>query len=181
MSTEKKKPTWNNLKKQLSGLDRKTLINLIKDLYTAGKDNQSFLNARFGLGEDVLDPYKRTIYRWACPDVLRNQEYSVSKAKKAVSDYKKALGNPEGLAELSVFYCEACAELLGYCGIDDETYFNACVQMFEQALKYISGMDPDKQNALVKRLVSVQSEGHKWGWGVGDSMDDLMIRYGFDE
>jgi hypothetical protein len=52
--TEKKKPTWNDLKQQLTGLDRRTLINLIKDLYTAGKDNQSFLNARFSLGDDVL-------------------------------------------------------------------------------------------------------------------------------
>jgi hypothetical protein len=28
------------------------------------KDNQSFLHARFGLGDDVLKPYKETLERW---------------------------------------------------------------------------------------------------------------------
>jgi hypothetical protein len=70
----------------------------------------------------VLEPYKATIDRWVCPDVMRNQEISVAKAKKAISDYKKAIGRPEGLADLTVFYCESCMNLLGYCGMDDEGF-----------------------------------------------------------
>jgi hypothetical protein len=34
------------------------------------------------------------------------EEYSVSKAKKPITDYKKASGLPEGVAELTVYYCE---------------------------------------------------------------------------
>jgi len=60
------------------------------------QDNQGFLHARFGLGENVLEPYKKTIDRWLWPDVFRGQDTSVSKAKQAISDYKKALGDPEG-------------------------------------------------------------------------------------
>jgi hypothetical protein len=37
--------------------------------------------------------------------------------QKAISDYKKAIGRPEGLAELTVFYCESCMNLLGFCGM----------------------------------------------------------------
>jgi len=73
------------------------------------KDNQTFLHARFGLGDDVLKPYKTTIDRWLWPDMFKNQDTSVSKAKKAISDYKKAIGQPEGLAELMVIYCERAA------------------------------------------------------------------------
>jgi hypothetical protein len=62
--------------------------------------------------EDVLEPYKKTIDRWLWPDVLRKQDTSISKAKQAISDYKKAGGEPEGLAELMVFYCERAA---GFC------------------------------------------------------------------
>jgi hypothetical protein len=80
----------------------------------------------------VLEPYKTTIDRWVCPDVMSNQDISVAKAKRAISDYKKAIGRPEGLAELTVFYCESCMNLLGYCGKDDEGYFNALVCMFEK-------------------------------------------------
>jgi|HubBroStandDraft_6_1064221.scaffolds.fasta_scaffold5155624_1 hypothetical protein len=45
--------------------------------------------ARFGLGEDPLQPYKRSIDRWLWPDVLRRQDTSVSKAKQAISEYKR--------------------------------------------------------------------------------------------
>ena len=53
-----------------------------------------FLHSRFGLGEDVLTPFKTTIFRWVCPDVICNQNISVSRAKKTISDYKRALGTP---------------------------------------------------------------------------------------
>ena len=65
-------------------------MGLIQDLYTAHKDNQTFLHTRFGLGEDVLKPYKETLDRWLWPDVLRNQDISVAKAKQAISSYRKA-------------------------------------------------------------------------------------------
>lgn len=71
--------------------------------------------------------------------------------------------------------------LLGYCGMDDEGYFNALVRMFEQALKAIAALDPSEQDAFVERLARVRHEGHNWGWGVGDDMDDLMAEYGFPE
>ena len=179
--SSKKKPTWTDLKHQLSELDPPALIGLIQDLYAASKDNQTFLHARFALVEDVLEPYKATIDRWVCPDVLRNQNISVAKAKKAISDYKKAVGHPEGLAELSVFYCESCMNLLRYCGMDDEGYFDALVRMFGQALKTIRVLEPSQQNAFVERLELVRREGHNWGWGAGDGMDELMTEYGFTE
>lgn len=78
-----------------------------------------------------------------------------------------------------MFYCESCVNLLGYCGMDDEGYFNALVRMFEQALKAIAELEPDQQEDFVERLERVRSEGHNWGWGVGDDMDDLMAEYGF--
>ena len=53
--SKKIKPTWRDLKRQLAELDRLSLLGLIRDLYAAGKDNQAFLNARFALGEDVLN------------------------------------------------------------------------------------------------------------------------------
>lgn len=179
--TTKKKPTWSDLKRHLIQMDRASLIALIRDLYAAGKKNQAFLHARFGLGDDVLKPYKATISRWIFPDIMSNQDISISKAKEAISDYKKAIGRPEGLAELMVFYCEECTALLASCGMDDEGYFDALVRMFEQALKAILRLESGRQASFVVRLERVQREGHNWGWGVGDDMDDLMAEYGFGE
>jgi hypothetical protein len=50
------KPTWTDVKAALASFDRPGLLGLIQDLYAAHKDNQTFLHARLGLGEDVLSP-----------------------------------------------------------------------------------------------------------------------------
>src|SRR6185503_12496209 len=110
-------------------------LGLVHDLYAASKDNQVFLHARFGLGEDVLAPYKKTIGRFLWPDVLRHQNVSVSKAKQAISDYKKAVGELTGVSELTVYYCEQAAGFCQDIGYQDEGYFNALVRVFEQAIK----------------------------------------------
>jgi hypothetical protein len=105
----KSRPSWTDVKAKLAGFDRLALLGLVQHLYAAHEHNQAFLHARFGLGEDALEPYKNRIDRWLWPDVFRQQGTSVSKAKQAISDYKKALADPEGVAELMVFYCERAA------------------------------------------------------------------------
>jgi hypothetical protein len=105
-------PTWTDVKAKLADLDRTNLMGLVQDLYAAHKDNQTFLHTRFGLGEDVLKPYKETLERWLWPDVLRNQDISVAKAKQAISSYRKAVGEPAGLAELMVSFLRKCGWLL---------------------------------------------------------------------
>jgi hypothetical protein len=46
-----------------------------------------------------LKRYEEILNRWLWPDVLRNQNASVMKAEQAISKYRKALGEPAGLAE----------------------------------------------------------------------------------
>jgi hypothetical protein len=174
-----KNPGWSGLKPRLAEMDRNGLLKLIQDLYGASKDNKLFLHTRFGLVEDVLEPYQNTIYRWVCPDVTRNQNISVSKAKKAISDYRKAIGDPEGMAELTVYFCESCMNFLGYCGMDDEGYYNALIGMFDQALKAVAQLDPESRPDFLDDLDTVRREGHNYGYGLGEAMDVLMKESGF--
>jgi len=172
------KPTWADVKAELGRFDRRGLLALIQDLYAAHEDNQRFLHARFGLGEDFLKPYQETLDRWLWPDVLRNQDTSVVKAKQAISSYKKAVGDPAGLAELMVFYCERAAGFCSDVGYQDDSYFNALVRMFEQALKIIAQLSASDLNPLIARLDKVRSISHNFGYGVGDEMDSLLAKYG---
>lgn len=95
MVVKKSSPSWIDVKTALADFDRPGLLALVQDLYTASKDNQTFLHARFALGEDVLKPYKTALNRWLWPDAFKNHDTSVTKAKKAISDYRKAIGQPE--------------------------------------------------------------------------------------
>lgn len=180
-SAKQPSPSWSDVKNRLADFDRAGLIGLVQDLYTASKDNQAFLHARFALGGDVLKPYKATIDRWLWPDVFKNQDTSVAKAEKAISDYKKAVGQSEGLAELMVCYCERAAGFSIDVGMQDESWFDALLRMFEQSLKTIATLPEETRPALWARLDAVRGISHNFGYGVGDGMDDLLAEYGADD
>lgn len=169
--------SWSDVKTKLADFDRAGLLGLVQDLYAANKDNKAFLHTRFGLGDDPLESYKHVITRWINPPDFRNP-ISVSKAKKAISDYKKALGQPEGLADLTVFYCEEVFNLLARCGVDDEGFYDALVRMFEQALKYVLALTKVKQTPFLARLDRVRQLGHNVGWGVADDFDHFWSEAG---
>jgi hypothetical protein len=156
------------------------LVKLVQELYAANKDNQTFLHARFGLGGDVLKPYKATIDRWLWPDVFKNQDVSIAKAKKAISDYKKAIGQPDGLAELMVFFCERGAGFSRDVGLQDENFFEALLRMFEQALLVTATLPEPLRSQIADRLHTVRDTSSDVGYGVSDEMEDLLLRHGFD-
>jgi hypothetical protein len=177
---DKSAATWSDVKTKLGDFDRANLLGLVQDLYTASKDNQNFLHARFGLGCDVLKPYKAIIERWLWPDVYKNQEYSVSKAKKPITDYKKASGLQEGVAELTVYYCEQAIGFSTAVGLDDEGYYDALVRMFEQALKTVIALPETRRESLLDRLQDVRASSEGIGWGVKYAFDDLWQRAGLE-
>lgn len=181
MATKKNSASWSDVKTRLADYDRAGLLGLLQDLYTANKDNQAFLHARLNLGNDVLKPYKTIIDRWLWPDVFKNQDTSVAKAKKPIADYKKAIGQAEGLAELMVFYCEQAAGFSNDVGLQDEGYFDALVRMFEQALKTIASLVDAQRQPLWDRLDAVRRTSHNCGYGVGDDMDVLLAEYRTDD
>ncbi|MCF8157281.1 MAG: hypothetical protein K9K35_14855 [Rhodoferax sp.] len=181
MPTKKAAPSWSDVKVRLTDFDRAGLLGLLQDLYAANKDNQTFLHTRLSLGDDVLKPYKASIDRWLWPNVIKNQDTSVAKAKKTITDYKKAIGQAEGLAELMVFYCERAAGFSMEVGLQDEGYFDALVRMFEQALKIIAGLADALRPPLWDRLDAVRRTSHNFGYGVGDDMDDLLAEYDADD
>jgi hypothetical protein len=166
-------PTWNDVKTKLMEFDRMGLRGLVQDLYTASKDNQAFLHARLGLGHDQLQPFKTSISRWISPDLMKDQPISVSKAKKAIADYKKAIGRPHGMAELSIFYCEEAVGFLESCSMDDEKYFAALIRMYGRSLEIISSLPSAERSTYLERLGRLRSRGKNVGWVVEEEFNSL--------
>ena len=166
-------PTWNDVRTALLDFDRAGLRGLVQDLYTASKDNQAFLHARLGLGHDQLQPFKASISRWISPDLMKGQPISVSKAKKAIADYKKAVGRPDGMAELSIFYCEEAFGFLESCSMDDEKYFAALIRMYGQSLEIVSSLPRGERNTYLERLDRLRSRGRNVGWVVEEEFNSL--------
>jgi hypothetical protein len=158
-------PTWADVKAFLLTFDRTGLQGLVQDIYAASKDNQAFLHARFGLGPDQLGPYKATISRWINPDLMKNQTVSVSRAKKAIANYNKAIGRPEGLAELSIFYCEEAFSFVESCGFDDERYLIALIRMYDRSVNRVLSLPLAERRAYVERLSKLRLRAKRVGRG----------------
>jgi hypothetical protein len=112
---------------------------------------------------------------------MKNQPISVSKAKRAIADYKKAIGRPEGLAELSIFYCEEAIGFLESCSIEDESYFAALIRMYGRSLNFVSNLPPTERTTYLDRLDKLRSRGRHIGWGVEEEINSLWYDAALDE
>ena len=91
----------SKIKEKLQLLNTKELIGMISESYTLSLQNKNFCNALLlNNKEDALEEYKQIVQRYVYPDVTkRNQDISLSGARKAISEYKKATGNLVGTLE----------------------------------------------------------------------------------
>ena len=174
-------PSWKTVKAALQSFDRAGLLGLVQDLYGVDKVNKAFLHARLGLGSDQLAPYKAIISRWICPDLMKSEAVSISKAKRAIADYQKAIREPAGLAELSIFYCEEAFSLLESCAFEDERYFLALIRMYDQAVKRVLDLPIAERHGYAKRLGNLRSRARPIGWGMDDELNNIWYEAGLDE
>jgi hypothetical protein len=173
-------PTWSNVKLALLGFDRAGLRGLVQDLYAASKDNRAFLHARLGLGHDQLQPFKAIISRWISPDLMKGQAVSASKAKKAIADYKKAIGRIEGMVELSIFYCEEAIGFLESCSMERESYVAALVRMYGRSIELVSRLSSAERVIYLERLDKLRSRAKNIGWAVEEEFHSLWCAADLD-
>jgi len=174
-------PSWADVRAFLLKFDRAGLQGLIQDLYATSKDNQAFLHARFGLGPDPLGPYKATISRWINPDLMKGESVSISSAKRAIADYEKAIGRPNGLAQLAIFYCEEAFGFVESCSFESEKYFTALIRMYDRSVNFVLTLPPTDRDAYVERLDKLRSRSKHVGWGVEDALNSLWYDTDFNE
>src|SRR5262249_24337864 len=105
-TTKTRGPSWSDVKESLASLSTSELIRLIASLYGLSKGNRDFLHARFAVGNDPIGPYKKIIDDCMYPDVFKNKPIQISTAKKAISEYSKAIGDAKGEAELMTYFVE---------------------------------------------------------------------------
>src|SRR3954453_13763030 len=178
--TTRMKPGWSDVKARLASFNRAELLALVQRLYAASGDNQAFLHGGLDLATDPIAPYKETISRWIYPDVYKGQDYSISKAKKAISDYRKAIGRSEGMAELTVHFCEEAIAFANAYGLDDESFYDSLGRMFKQAVTYVLVLSEAGQEPFLERLGKVMAVGQDMGWGIGDDFADTWAEAGLE-
>lgn len=173
------KPTrsWRHLRTILNKADRKDLLNLVGDLYALRKENQNFLHARVLKNPSSLDPYKKIIERNVSPADLLKHPIRLSSARKAISDYRKAVGDPAGLAELMLFYVEFGINFTLELGEIDEAFYSSMDSVYYDGMQMLNRCDKDVTCRLLPRFEALLHSTVDMGWGVYGGFRDTFEAY----
>jgi len=164
--------TWSAVKSALSGSDREALLELVKDLYGLSASNKQFVDARFHLGRDPIAPYKKIIADCIAPDVFSRRPIQIAKAKKAISDYRKAVRDDRGELDLMIHFVECGNGFTLDYGDIDEDFYDALVNMYVRAVKVTVGLPLPERQPFVDRLRTLTESSSPIGWGYHDSLCD---------
>ncbi len=175
----KKQParSWKDIRAVLNKAGHKDLLNLVGDLYALRKENQDFLHARFLKDASTLIPYKETIEHYISPAEPWKNPVKISLARKAISDYRKAVGDPEGLAELMLFYVECGVSFTLEFGDIDEAFYYSVVRVFSDGMKMLNRCEQDVIDKLLPRFEGAVHSTADMGWGFYDSLRDTFEVY----
>ena len=169
---EQPKSSWSAVKSVISGADREALLELIRDLYGLSASNRQFVDARLGLGQDPLAHYKETVADCVYPDVFRNRPIQISKAKKAISEYRKAARDARGEIELMIYFVECGTRFTLDYGDIDEGFYDALDHMYVRAIKAVKDLPDAEQPSFRDRLRQLTESSDGIGWGYHDGLCD---------
>jgi hypothetical protein len=165
-------PTWSDVKPAVVDLNQKQLLKLVADLYRFSKDNRDFFHARFRIGDDPLAPYRKTIDECMYPDVYTNKPIQISKAKKAISSYSKAISDPLGEIELMVFFVECGNNFTVDFGDIDADFYDALNLMYQRAIQEVLSLPEEQRRDFKERLEKIMTSASGIGWGYYDMLCD---------
>src|SRR5262249_156938 len=166
--TKRQDPSWSDVKESLASLSTSELIRLIASLYGLSKGNRDFLHARFSVGNDPIGPYKKIIDDCMYPDVFKNKPIQISTAKKAISEYSKAIGDAKGEAELMTYFVECGNQFTVDYGDLDEGFYDALLRMYARAINKVLALPEEEQDQFRERLNSIVGTSNKLGRGEND-------------
>lgn len=171
------KTAWLTIKETLNQCSQRDLLHLIHELYQFSPENKRFLTARFvrEVNSDSLAEYKHIIQRSVCPEPPK--PLKLEAARKAISHYKKAIGDTVGVLELSLYYVEQGAKFTDLYGDIDEPFYISVESMFQSAMKLLASMPPDSQQNYFPRIRRIMKIASKTGWGFEDQLHDYFAEF----
>lgn len=180
-SKKKQTPSWSDVKTALARLDPQGLLELISDMYQLSKDNKDFLHTRFSAGDDVLGPYKKIIKECMYPDI-QNESVRIIRAKRAISDYSKAIPDAKGEAELLTYFVECGHKFTLDYGDIDEDFYDSLLEVYGQAIKKVLALPVPEQDDFKNRLKKIMLSSDGIGWGYHDGLcEEYHDSFHYDE
>ena len=170
-----KKPRnhWNEIKVELD--KRSNITDIVKELYELSDQNKYFLEARFlDLPINTIEPYKKIIIKALNPDVTRNEDLFIDKARSPVDDYGKSTGNFNGTMELAFLFLNEAINFCEEYGYREEDIECALQDVYDITINALKE-NPDEIDNYYQKMKKMQSKIEEIiGYDVETSIDDLV-------
>ena len=172
---EPKKVRWSDVKARLKDLNQAELLSLLGDLYKLSGTNQDFMRARYFQNDDALDSHKQIIAECMWPE-RDGQRFDYRRARKTITNYKKASGDVAGEIDLMIHYVEIGNAFTCEFGDIDETFYDSLLSMCEKAAKRIKGLPQKDREQYQSRLWDLVESSDGIGWGYHDGLADVYYQ-----
>lgn len=153
------------------------LVRLIGELNRLSRENQRFLEARFGGAPQQLPARRQFVADCLWPDPLRKgAKVRIAEAKRAISQYERATGDAAGTAALMLTFVGQGTGFAGDLGYTDEDFFSSLEAMLPHALDGLRRCTEQFRQSMRPRLIRLSELALKIGWGYGDFVNDAIGR-----
>ena len=169
------KGSWASLRRELTGLPQRELVDIIKSLHDLARPNREFLQARLLGGGRSLETYRQRVIDAVAPNPLGRNPVRMAQALSAVREYTRATNEAEGTVDLLLSLLEAGTDQAVELGYGDERYFGSLLGTARQAIEMLPELSPNASADANARLLAIAQSATKTGYGFGDELAGLLI------
>ncbi|PID58925.1 hypothetical protein CSB45_02690 [candidate division KSB3 bacterium] len=161
------------LKQQLAQRSKAQLLDEIVELFEKFSVVRDYYQAQFNPldREQLLEKYKAVIHQEFFPERGTGKARR-SVAQKAISDYKKVVGDPLGVADLLLYVVETGVQFTNAYGDMDEPFYTSMERIYHQAIQHL--VKHGIQERFELRCHSILTQTRHVGWGFYDTMSEIF-------
>lgn len=150
------------------------MISLISELYKRSEEVQQYLSVKFN-GEDTIPELYEKVKKEIIDEFFPDRGFGkmrLSKAKKAITNFKKLTNDHLKTVDLMIMYVEVGTEFTNTYGDIDGQFYSSMESMYHKAVTECE-KDEELFNAFHDRLFGIVEDSDGIGWGYHDQLADL--------
>lgn len=155
----------------MSELERDALPTLVRELYDLSASNKHFIHARIAPSQESLAQYKNIVAQCMCPDGWRDP-VQIAKAKKAISEYRRAARDVIGEIDLMIHFVECGNKFTLEYGDIDGDFYDSLLGMYARAADAVARLRDVDREPFRRRLRELTESSEGIGWGYHDGLCD---------
>jgi hypothetical protein len=175
--SRKSTPTWSHIKRELAGVDKAELLEIIHTLYEYSDDNRLLLAARSpakGDRDAIREEYRTKIVEQFYP-TRGFAKVKLAEARRAIRDYRKASGDLAGALDLMLTYLEVGTRFANEWGVDDQKLYDSLISVLDEVVKLLTTSEGSQQYGQFRdRLLAVSRDAKNIGYGYGDYVEEVV-------